>query len=206
MPIQLLHLDSSILGNGSVSRTLSASVVARLSKDLPDPKVTYRYLAADPLPHLTAPALMAARAGTVPDDPAVRADLAVNQAVLEQFLAADIVVIGMGLYNFGVPSQLKAWVDRIVMAGKTFRYTEKGPVGLLSPDKRVILAVARGSQYAPGSPAAAFEHAGTYMKHVFGFLGVHKLEVISADGVATGPEARQASLDKAKDAIAALVA
>lgn len=131
--------------------------------------------------------------------------MALGAQALEEFLAADIVVIGLGLYNFGVPSQLKAWIDRILVAGKTFRYTEKGPVGLAGA-KRVVLAISRGGYYGPGSPMASFEHAETYLRNVFQFIGIAGVEVAAAEGLAAGPEARQAGIAKAEASIEALSA
>jgi FMN-dependent NADH-azoreductase len=201
--MNLLHLDSSVLGGNSVSRTLSAAVTARLRAAHRGLHETYRDLAAEPVPHLSGAYLAASHGGEGQHEAHLQADLALGSTVLEEFLAADIVVIGVGLYNFTVPSQLKAWIDRIAIAGKTFRYTEKGPEGLAG-GKQVILAISRGGFYGQGAPAAAFEHGETYLRAVFGFLGVTNLEVIVAEGVATGPEQRQKSIDAALAKIEAL--
>jgi FMN-dependent NADH-azoreductase len=168
--MKLLHLDSSILGENSVSRSVSAAVVAQLKSAHPDLDVTYRDLVADPLPHLTLEAL---------GDP----------TYVEEFLSADVVVIGAGFYNFGLPTQLKAWVDRISIAGKTFRYTAAGPEGLAG-GKRVIVALARGGFYGSGSPGQTLEHAETHLRAVFGLMGVTDVEFIIAEGIAVGPEQR----------------
>jgi FMN-dependent NADH-azoreductase len=204
--MNLLHLDSSILGGNSASRSISAAVVAKLKESNPGLQVTYRDLAAHTIPHLSGAYLAAGQSGTEGQlDHAMQADLALGAAVMDEFLAADIVVIGAGLYNFGVPSQLKAWVDRIAVAGKTFRYTEKGPEGLAG-NKRVILAIARGGYYGAGSPFASFEHGESYLRNVFAFLGVSNPEVIIAEGLAVGPEQREAGVKAATDAVAALKA
>jgi FMN-dependent NADH-azoreductase len=205
MSKNLLHIDSSILGGHSVSRALSASVVAKLKAANPGLAVTYKDLAAEPIPHLSGAHLAAAQAREGQHDPALAQDLAVGGKALEEFLAADVVVIGVGFYNFGIASQLKAWVDRVAVAGKTFRYSEKGAEGLAG-GKRVILAISRGGFYAAGSPAAGFEHAETYLRGVFGFLGVTDLQVIVAEGVAAGPAQREASVKAAQEQIAALQA
>jgi FMN-dependent NADH-azoreductase len=168
--MKLLHLDSSILGENSVSRSVSAAVVEQLKSAHPDLQVTYRDLVARPLEHLTLQALA---------DP----------THVDEFLAADVVVIGAGFYNFALPTQLKAWIDRVAIAGKTFRYTEAGPQGLAG-GKRVIVALARGGYYGSGSPAQAMEHAETYLRGVFGFMGVTDVEFIIAEGIAVGPEQR----------------
>src|SRR5580704_1002186 len=118
--MKLLHIDSSILGGNSASRQLSAAIVDRLTKATPGLDVVYRDLVAEPLSHLSGEHLAAAQ-GAVPESPAIQKDIAASQAVLNEFLGADIVVIGAPMYNFTIPSQLKAWIDRIAVAGKTFR-------------------------------------------------------------------------------------
>ncbi len=199
----LLHVDSSILGGNSVSRVLSSATVVQLRPYYPGLQVIYRDLAARPIPHLSGSYLAAGQAGEPPHDPALQADLALGSEVLEEFLAADIVVLGVAFYNFGIPSQLKAWIDRLAVAGKTFRYTEKGAEGLAG-GKRVILVIARGGIYGPGSPAASFEHAETYLRGVFAFFGIPEIEVVVAEGLAVGPDARQASIAQAEARIAGL--
>ena len=199
----LLHVDSSILGGNSVSRSLSAAIVEQLRPSLPGLHVVHRDLAATPIPHLSGAYLAAGQAVEPRHDAALQADLALGDKVLEEFLAADIVVIGLGFYNFGIPSQLKAWIDRLAIAGKTFRYTERGAEGLAG-GKRVVLAIARGGYYGPGSPTASFEHAETYLRGVFAFFGINEVEVVIAEGLAVGPDARKAGIAAAEESIAAL--
>lgn len=195
--MNILHLDSSILGPQSVSRMLSADIVAKLTASHPAAKVTYRDLVADPLSHLTGDYIAVTRFGATGEpSEALAQDLAAGQAALDEFLAADVVVIGVAFYNFTIATQLKAWIDRLSVPGRTFRYTEKGPEGLCG-GKRVILAITRGGFYGPNSPAAAAEHAETYLRAVFGFLGVTDLEVIVAEGLNAGPEHREAALSAA---------
>ena len=172
--MKLLHLDSSILGGNSASRQVSAAMVDQLVKVTPGLDVVYRDLAAEPLSHLSGEHLAAAH-GAVPESLAMQKDVAVSQAALNEFLDADIVVIGAPMYNFAIPSQLKAWIDRIVVAGKTFRYGAAGPEGLAG-NKRVIIAISRGGFYGAGTPVAAFEHVETYLRVIFGFIGVTNLE------------------------------
>lgn len=204
--MNLLHLDSSILGPNSVSRKLSADIVAKLKAATPGLEETYRDLAATPIPHLSAAYLMAAQSLEGQHEPAISNDLAISGAVLQEFLAADVVVIGVAFYNFSVASQLKAWIDRILINGQTFRYGPDGhPVGLAG-DKRVILAIARGGFYGPGSPTAAFEHAETYLSTTLAFIGITNVDVISAEGTAVGPEQREKSIAAAGERIAALAA
>lgn len=202
--MNILHIDSSILGGYSASRQLSAAVVARLTAGRDDIRVTYRDVAADPIPHLSGGYLAALQAAEADRTPAVQADIALGAAVLEEFLAADIVVIGAGLYNFGMPSQLKAWIDRVLVAGKTFSYVDGKPVGLV-PGKRIILTIARGGVYGGESPIAAFEHTETHLKTTFGFIGLDA-EAIIAEGLALGPDQRAAALAQAEATIATLAA
>ena len=199
--MKLLHIDSSILGDNSVSRTLSADVVAHL-KSKGDTEVTYHDLAARPIPHLTG-RYLAGQSPDVQHDPALQEDLHLGGKALQDFLAADTVVIGVPMYNFTIPSQLKAWVDRITVAGKTFHYTENGPVGLAG-GKHVILALARGGLYSPGNPGAAFEHQESYLRAIFSFVGITEVTSILAEGVALGAEAREKSIAAAREAIAKL--
>ena len=200
--MNLLHLDSSILGGHSVSRTLSAAVVERLKGANPDLQVTYHDLAAKPISHLSG-AYLAGQSSDVQHDQALQEDLALGGKVLEEFLAADIVVIGVALYNFTVPSQLKAWIDRVLVAGKTFRYTAQGAEGLAG-GKRLVLTVARGGFYGHGTPHASFEHAESYLRTAFGFIGITNPDVIVAEGIAIGPEQREASLKAALATVASL--
>ena len=185
----LLHIDSSIQGEVSVTRQLSAEIVRRWLARHPATEVLYRDLSAQPLPHLSGTALV----GT--DE----LEAARNSAVLGEFLRADIVVIGVPLYNFSIPSQLKAWIDRISVAGKTFRYTEKGPEGLAG-GKKVVLAIARGGVYgSSGIP----EFGESYLSFLFGFLGIRDLSFVRAEGLNHSAAAREAGLAAARAALAA---
>jgi FMN-dependent NADH-azoreductase len=201
--MKLLHVDASILGQGSVSRQVSAAIVDSLAKAGPGLEIVRRDLAADPRPHLDTANIPAAHplSAMAPGENPARA---ASDAALEEFLAADIVVIGAPMYNFAVPSQLKAWIDRIVVAGKTFAYRDGAAVGLAG-DKRVILALARGNLYGAGSPAAGAEHAESWLRTIFGFIGIVP-EVVLAEGVQRGPDARAAAIDSALKGVTALAA
>ena len=196
--MKLLHIDSSVLGPHSVSRQVSAAIVERLRNATPRLDVVYRDLSAVPLSHLSGSHLAAAQGATTPDA-TLQQDLATGETVLNEFLAADIVVIGAPMYNFTIPSQLKAWIDRIAVRGKTFNYGPNGPVGLAG-NKRVIVAISRGGFYGVDTPLGALEHVETYLRGVFGFIGVTELEFISADGVQVGPEHREKALASALQA------
>jgi FMN-dependent NADH-azoreductase len=174
--VTILHIDSSINGENSASRAITAAIVGKLTAANPGAKVVYRDLAANPIPHLTL-------------------DAFAQNLDVEEFLAAETVVIGAPMYNFTIPSQLKAWIDRIVISGKTFRYTESGPEGLVR-GKRVIVALARGGIYSEGSPAAAFEHLETYLRGIFNFIGIEP-EFVVAEGLNLGPDHRENAIREA---------
>lgn len=196
LSVNLLHVDSSILGDHSVSRKISAAAVAALRAATPDVRVTYRDLDAAPAPHQSG-ALLAARAtpaeARTPDQ---ARDVAEADAILEEFLAADVVVLGVPMYNFGIPSQLKSWIDHLAVAGRTFSYSEAGVKGLAG-GKRVILASSRGGFYGPESPAAALQHQESYLRGFFGFIGVTDIEVVGAEGVNISPDLKQRALEAA---------
>ena len=200
----VLHIDASILGANSASRQLSAAVVQRLRKADSNAKLIYRDLAAQPLAHLSGEHL-AARQGAVPESPAQQKEIADSDAVLQEFLDADTVVIGAPMYNFTIPSQLKAWIDRILVAGKTFRYGAAGAEGLAG-NKKVIIAISRGGFYGPGAAAAAMEHLETYLRGVFAFIGITDPEIIVAEGLQMGPEQRDKAMRQALHAATALKA
>ena len=202
--MKLLHVDSSILGPGSVSRHLSASIVAQQQALHPDIEIVRRDLATDPVDHLTGLHLAAAQ-GAVPESGALQADVAAGQAALEEFLAADIVVVGAPMYNFGIPSQLKAWIDRLAVAGRTFRYGANGAEGLAG-GKTVIIASSRGGFYGADTQAAFLDHQETYLRGVFGFFGITDIRFIRAEGIAMGETQRQQAIDSAELEIRKLAA
>ena len=169
----ILRIDSSITGENSVSRILTARIVEQLHAGNPTVDLIERDLVAEPLDHLTL-------------------DAFADSTVLDEFLDADTLVIGAPMYNFTLSSQLKAWLDRILVAGRTFRYTAEGPEGLAG-DKRVIVAVSRGGFYEDGN---VMEHLETYLRSIFGFIGITP-EFVHADGINYGPEQRQAGITNA---------
>ena len=201
--MKLLHIDSSVLGPHSVSRQVSAAIVDRLRQATPSLDTVYRDLTQTPLAHLSGSHLAAAQGAPAPAE--LGPDLAASAAVLNEFLDADIVVIGAPMYNFTIPSQLKAWIDRILVAGKTFQYGANGPQGLAG-GKRVIVAISRGGFYGAETPYAAGEHLETYLRWVFGFIGITDPEFISADGIQIGPDHREKALAGALQAATSLQA
>ena len=184
--MKILHLDSSVTGEKSVSRPLSKAAADKLKSANPGAEYTYRDLVKNTLRHYTAVLRIH---GDAPDQvtPEQKAEMQTGEEILNEFLAADVVVIGAPMYNFGVPSQLKAWIDLVCVAGKTFQYGANGPEGLCGGKKIVVLS-SRGGLYGPGSPFEPFDHQETYLRHVFTFLGIKDINVITAEGVAYGPE------------------
>ena len=201
--MHLLHIDSSILGPNSATRALTAEIVQRERELHPDLAVRYHDLAANP-PHQLSGAHVAAWMGGAVTDEALGTDLAAGNAYVDELITADIVVIGAPMYNFAVPTQLKAWIDRIAIRGKTFHYTAEGkPEGLLSPTKKAVIASARGGVYPAGSPV---DHQETYLTALLSFLGLVDITIIHAEGLAKGAAARDTAMAGARSKIAALAA
>jgi FMN-dependent NADH-azoreductase len=184
--MKLLHLDSSALGTHSVTRELSAAIVARWQDVVPGVAIQYRDLDTNPIAHLTGDTLSGVDADAKADD----------ERTLAQFLDSDVLVIGAPMYNFGIPSTLKAWIDRVAVAGKTFRYGENGPEGLAG-GKKVIVASGRGGIHGNGPT----DFQETYLRQVFSFLGVTDVEFVRAEGVAYSPQHRADALAAAHASI-----
>ncbi|MGH8233672.1 MAG: FMN-dependent NADH-azoreductase [Rhodanobacteraceae bacterium] len=185
--MKLLHLDSSALGQFSVSRQLGALIVQEWKRRQPGIQITYRDLVVNPIPHW------------VPVVDASREPDALGESVFDEFMAADVIVIGAPMYNFGIATQLKAWIDRIAIPGKVFRYGAKGPEGLAG-GKKVIIASSRGGIYSQG-PAAAADFQEPYLRTVLGFFGITDIEFVRAEGVAMGAEQKERAMQAARDAI-----
>lgn len=195
---KLLHIDSSILGNHSVSRQLTAQIVASWRAAHPGTEVSYLDLAVDTPAHFSADA-MGFRLPPSSDElsPAQQRENALSEALVSQFLAADVLVIGAPLYNFSIPTQLKAWIDRIAQTGRTFKYTDKGVVGLAG-GKTVLVASSRGGVYSTSDAGNALEHQESYLKTIFGFFGVTDVRFVRAEGLGMGEAAKAAALAKAQ--------
>lgn len=200
----LLHIDSSILNEQSVSRQLTAGIVKRLTDAKPGTQVIRVDLAAEPVGHLGASEFLAFQ-GIAPQDEASKLAVARNAELLADFLSAQTIVIGAPMYNFTLPSQLKTWLDRLAVPGQTFKYTESGVEGLAS-GKRVIVASTRGGLYSEGAPAAFLDHQETYLRGFFGFLGITDVTFVRAEGLALGPDARTAAIATAEAEISNLAA
>lgn len=198
--MKLLHLDSSILGDASASRQLSRDVVKAWSSAESDVQVTYRDLASDALSHFSAASLVAAATPAELRDAAQRHEAELAERTLEEFLAADAIVIGAPMYNFAIPSQLKAWIDRIAVAGKTFTYTENGPVGL-AVGKTVVIASSAGGIHAGQASGQAHED---YLVRMLNFVGIDDIEIVRAEGLAYGEEPRAEAMKGAAQRISEL--
>ena len=202
--MRVLHVDASILGESSVSRQLSGAIVERLRQAHPEIAVTYYDLGAEPIGHLTGAHLAAAR-GAFAESPSLQEDVIRGQQALADFLSADIVVVGAPMYNFSVSSQLKAWIDRLAVAGKTFRYTPEGVQGLAG-GKKVIVASSRGGFYGPDTPTAFLDHQETYLRGIFGFFGITDIAFVRAEGLNASAEQRQTAIAAATAEAARLAA
>ncbi len=202
--MKLLHIDSSILGTSSVSRQLTERIAAQWRANHPGTEVDYLDLAVSAPSHLSAESLgFRLPAGSEGLSDAQRHENAVSETLVSQFLAADVIVVGAPLYNFSIPSQLKAWIDRIAQAGRTFKYTDKGAVGLAG-GKTVIVASSRGGVYSTSDAGNAMEHQESYLKTVFGFFGITDVRFVRAEGVAMGDAPKAQAITAAEAQIRAL--
>ena len=191
--MKLLHLDSSILGDNSASRQLTREVVNAWKAADQNIEVSYRDLAAEAIEHFSAATLVAAGTAIELRDAAQQLEAQLSADTLAQFLAADAVVIGAPMYNFTIPTQLKAWIDRIAVAGQTFRYTEAGPEGLCA-DKKVIVVSTSGGLHAGEVTGVAHED---YLKLMLGFMGITDVEFVRAQGLAYGDDVRTQAMKDA---------
>jgi FMN-dependent NADH-azoreductase len=192
--MKLLHIDSSILADHSVSRQLTRNIVDSWSASHPGTSVDYLDLALKSPAHFSADSLaFRLPAGTDLND-SQRKEVQLTEALVSQFLAADVIVVGAPLYNFSIPSQLKAWIDRVAQVGRTFTYTDKGPQGLAG-GKTVIVASSRGGVYSNSEGGRAMEHQESYLQTVFGFFGITDVRFVRAEGVAMGDAKKTEALE-----------
>ena len=180
--MKLLHIDSSITGDNSASRKLTQQLVTAWTAKHADTQVEYLDLVSNAPNHFTM-AAMTPRTGQTEGLGAEQvAENAVSEKLVSQFLAADVVVIGAPFYNFSIPTQLKAWIDRLAQPGRTFRYTASGPEGL-AKGKTVIIASSRGGVYSTTETMQALEHQESYLKVVMGFFGITDIRFVRAEGL-----------------------
>jgi len=191
----ILVLASSALGDASVSNELLRDAVSALRARDPDPRIIKRDLGAEPLPHLTYDSAVAIR-GAEPANEAQATARALSDTLIAELTAADLILIGAPMYNFGMPTALKVWFDYVLRAGITFRYSENGPVGLLS-GKRAIVAATRGGLYSEG-PAQMLDSQEPHLRNLLRFIGIADVTVVRAERLAISPELRAASIATAR--------
>ncbi|WP_323659764.1 FMN-dependent NADH-azoreductase [Pectobacterium versatile] len=202
--MNILHIDSSILESGSVSRQISADVVEQLVKQHPHAVVTYRDVVKNEIRHLTGPIAAGFRQITSSSaDEATLREHQLSEALVAEFLANDVIVIGAPMYNFSVSSQLKSWLDRLAQAGKTFKYTEKGPVGL-SGGRTVIVVSSRGGFYTT-PPFLDMDFQERYLQGFFRFLGITDIHFVRAEGASKGDEIKHREIQNAQSSIHSVI-
>lgn len=200
----VLYINSSVRSAGSLSRQLSSEFVAKWQAANPADTVVERDLAANPVPHLTEQ-MMGAFFTPAEARNAEQAQIVkVSDTLVDELFAADVIVLGAPMYNFSVPSSLKAWIDHVARAGRTFQYTANGPEGLLK-GKKVYVFTASGGVYSEGA-AVAFDHLTTFLRTVLGFIGLTDVQFIRAEGVAMGEQAVADTVAKGRKSIDELIA
>jgi len=205
MPYTILNVESSPLGERSVSRKLTAKILAELKAKHPGSTIIDRDLAANPLPHLNALTVGAFFTPPEQRNEALSEAIKLSDEAVDEVFAADIIVIGAPMHNFSIPSSLKAWIDHIVRTGRTVRYGPSGPVGLVPSNKKVFIASARGGSYTD-DPMRAFDYQETYLKTVLGFIGLTDISVVRAEGVGRSADAEQNAMRLAEAQVATAVA
>ncbi|WP_218002816.1 FMN-dependent NADH-azoreductase [Paraburkholderia oxyphila] len=200
--MQILRIDSSPQVP-SVSRQLSGELVAELTRHEPGCQVVHRDLGKEPLAHLSHQSVVSIRTPetSTPEQKAVRV---LSDSLIDELEAADLLVIGSPMYNFGITSQLKVWFDHVLRAGRTFHYTPEGPIGLLS-GKRAVLVMTRGGVHSSG-PARLRDHQEPHLRTLLAFIGIGNVSVILAEGLGMGAESQQRGLASARSAIGRWVA
>jgi FMN-dependent NADH-azoreductase len=192
--IKVLILDSAATGAQSVSRKLIDGLVDDLAGRAGGADIVRRDIGGEPIPHLTPETVFAIRGGEASSE-AGAAALALSDALIEELRGADVLVIGAPMYNFGIPSTLKAWFDHVLRARVTFRYTEKGPEGLMT-GKKAIVVESRAGLYSEG-PMSAMDSQEPHLRTLLGFMGIGDVTFVRAEKLAFGPEAAEASLAQA---------
>lgn len=192
--MNILHITSSGRGSASYSNRVAANVLDELAARNPGAAVTVRDLAHEPLPHIGEDFVAATRGPNGPQNDEQRALLTRSDELVDELFAADVIVIAAPMINFTIPTNLKAWIDYVARAGRTFRYSEKGPEGLVK-GKQVIVVAARGGIYQDAGQALDFQIP--YLKGVLAFLGMTDVEVLEVEGTAYGPEAAEKAVTAA---------
>jgi len=198
--MQILRIDTAVTGSQSVSRELTQALTDHFRTKYPDAKLVEHDYGRQPLPHIDPVTMGAIRFPAEQHDEAMAAAHPAERAVLDEFLASDVVIVGAPMYNFTIPSALKAWLDRLGVPGVTFGYTEAGPKGFAG-GRRVIVASSQGGAYELDAP---FEHQESYLRDFFAFIGIDNVEFVRANRIGFGPEAREQALAAARVAISRL--
>ncbi len=204
MSYNILHIDSSPLGDRSVSRKLTAKILQELKEAHPNSQIVTRDLGTSPMPHLNGLTLGSFFTPPEQRNAALHEAVKLSDQAIDEVLKADIIVIGAPMWNFGIPSALKAWIDHIVRAGRTFRYGAAGPESLLPKGKKVIIVSSRGGVYSAG-PMKMMDYQETYLTAVLGFIGLTDISFVRAEGIAMGPEAAAAALHAAEAQLGAVL-
>ncbi|WP_414545542.1 FMN-dependent NADH-azoreductase [Nostoc sp. CCY0012] len=202
----ILHIDTSPRGERSISRQLSYELITSWKDTHLNDTVTYRDLGHHPVPHVDESWIAAAF--TPPDNrtPELTEAIKLSDSLIDEFLAADRYILGVPMYNFSIPSKLKAYIDQIVRVGRTFAVTDNGYQGLVDSSKKVLVITSRGGSYRPGTPEAAYDYQEPYLRAIFGYMGLTDVTFIHADNLNAGDDSRAKSLAAAKEAIAQAVA
>ncbi len=202
--MKLLHIDSSILGGDSISNQLTQAVVAQWQHSYPEMQIIYHNLHEQAPWHLSAEILQAGFLPAEQLNALQRQEVALSNQFIEEFLAADVLVLGAPMYNFSISSQLKAWFDRVLVKGRTFKYTEQGAVGLVG-NKHVVIVSTRGNIYAENSANYMLDHQETYLKVLLGFVGISNITIIRAEGLNINPLVREQAIVSAQAQIKQLL-
>lgn len=194
----ILHIDSSPRGDRSVSRTVSKDFIAAWKQSHPDDTVAYRDLGHHPVPHVDEPWIAAAFTPPQNRTEELNQAIALSDALVDEFLAAERYVFGVPMYNLSIPSTFKAYIDQIVRVGRTFAVTEQGLAGLVDNSKKMLVITARGGSYEQGTPAASYDLQEPYIRSIFGFVGITDITFIHVDNLNSDADK---SLDNAQGTI-----
>lgn len=194
--MNVLQIDSSVLSASSVSRQLTKSIAESLQQQNANLKLTYRDVSSNPINHLSSEILTSRFIDASEWSEEQKAEAKLNETLLNELFAADVVIIGAPMYNFAIPTQLKSWLDRVLVAGRTFKYTEQGPVGLLE-NKRAIIASSRGGMYSTSEAGKMMDFQEDYLRTALGFIGITDIEIIRAEGVNLSSENKEKALENA---------
>lgn len=200
----LLHINSSVRNTGSLSRQLTAEFLEKWRAANPHDHIVERDLAAQPVPHLNEDMLGAFFAPEADRTPEQSQIVQLSDQLIAELSAADVIVIGAPMYNFSISSGLKAWIDHVARAGRTFQYSEAGPVGLLT-NKKVYVFTSRGGVYSTG-PHTAMDFHATYLRAVLGFIGLTDITFVHTEGVAKGEDAANQAINRSRTMITDLLA